>query len=173
MMTSPKLHVVYNGLETITRFPEASYVERLLYSIRIPNSFLAGGYFRDKEHGQPFRDLDVFIAGYEPPGDDVIGLEDDDYKRPFSFELTYEGIPLNHIRLRGKLNMAQILARFDMGFCQIGLLNGETVATQAYLDDVANKTLTITRQTSADHVERIRAKYPDYRLIPLQAEVKS
>jgi hypothetical protein len=169
-MTSPKLHVVHNRLQTITRFPEASLVERFLYTIGIRKFFIAGGYFRDKEHGQPFKDLDIFIPGYEPPGDDVIGTIDDDYKRPFSFELTFEeDIPLNFIRLRGKLNLVQVLTRFDICFCQIGLRAGETVATQAYLDDAANKTLTITRETSSDHIERIQTKYPDFRLIPLPA----
>jgi len=62
---------------------------------------------------------------------------------------------------------AQTMIRhFDFGLCQIGFDGGDLHMTDAYQKDIENKTITLQKQngTSAQHLQRIVKKYPDFKL---------
>ena len=79
-----------------------------------------------------------------------------------------------------------IIEDFDFGICQIGLdvyelgygiyqdsnRGMQIKYTQAFLDDVENKTLTITNKkfSRESHTDKMLAKFPDYKLVDPEAE---
>lgn len=149
-------------------FSELYPAEHLLNVLNVKDAFFAGGYFRDQLNGVEFKDVDIFIPGFEPMDD----MCDDElrYNVASASEFTIGGVRYNAISLRNKLDLETTLRRMDIGLCQIGMTNRhEIVATQAYLDDVANKTLTILQQPRSDadqdHIKRVQAKYPAHQLV--------
>jgi hypothetical protein len=163
------IHIVKDKSESLDLFYEIFFVETLLATLGIQNYVIAGGYVRDKLHGVPFKDIDIFLPGNEPADEAAasdIDYGDVDYRIASSHNLTYRDLLLNFVRLRSNLKTEQVLSRMDIGLCQVGLdEQRRVVATQAYLNDSANRTLTVLRQSHSDHVQRVRAKYPDYKVI--------
>jgi hypothetical protein len=158
------LNVVRDRLQAICLCPELIQVEMLLLALNVPRYVIAGGYFRDKVHDVPFKDIDIFIPANGPreQADDT----DVDYRIEASYVLTYRDLTLNFVRLSDNLSTAEVLSRMDIGLCQIGMdEQGQIVATQAFLDDTKNRTLTIKRRSESGHIERVHAKYPHFKLI--------
>lgn len=61
---------------------------------------------------------------------------------------------------------ALMIKHFDFGICQIGFDGADLHSTPAYEQDVKKKTITLQKDngTSAQHLQRIVKKYPDYKL---------
>lgn len=150
---------------TDTAYADLNAVDNLFRIMGAGPAYIAGGYFRDIENGRPFKDIDVFLPGEEPSCND----EPLRYDLHGAVEVTVSGVTVNVIRLRHRVNLVSTLTRMDIGLCQIGLDDGKLVATQAYLDDVANKTITVKfppqNEADHDHITRVAAKYPDFAVV--------
>lgn len=67
----------------------------------------------------------------------------------------------------GKVSAAALMIKhFDFGICQIAFDGADLHSTAAYQQDVKKKTITLQKDngTSAQHLQRIVKKYPDYKL---------
>lgn len=141
-------------------------VDALMRTLGISTYWIAGGYLRDREAGIAHKDIDVFLPGDEP-------LEQSEgirYDLDTACVVRLGDEEVNFIRLQHRHTLETVLGRMDIGICQIGRdPSGTIVATQAYLDDVRNKTLTILEpprtEHDTDHIRRVRAKFPDHRVI--------
>lgn len=160
-MNLTKIHC---GLELL--FSPAEEVPQLLQTLGVPEFYLAGGFFRDLLNGREWKDIDVFIPGDEP-------LEDAEECHRYDLakvaEFTFNKHLVNVIKLNHAHTFESILERMDIGLCQIGMKGHEVFATQAYLDDVANKTITVLHPPESeqdyDHLKRVQAKYPDFEVV--------
>ncbi|MDX0260504.1 hypothetical protein GOC60_04675 [Sinorhizobium meliloti] len=142
-------------------------VDGLMQTLDISDYWIAGGYLRDREAGIEHKDIDVFL-----PGDQPLELAEDGirYDLDTACVIRLGDEEVNFIRLQHRHTLETVLGRMDIGICQIGRdQSGTIVATQAYLDDVQNKTLTILEpprtEHDTDHIRRVRAKFPDHRVI--------
>ncbi|RVG58462.1 hypothetical protein [Sinorhizobium meliloti] len=141
-------------------------VDALMHTLGITTYFIAGGYLRDREAGIEPKDIDVFLPG-DQPLDDYKGVR---YDLNTATVIHVKGFEVNLIKLNHRHTLETVLTRMDIGICQIGRdLNGTFMVTQAYLDDVKNKTLTILEpprtEADTDHISRVKAKFPDHRVI--------
>ncbi len=61
---------------------------------------------------------------------------------------------------------ALMIKHFDFGICQIAFDGADLHSTAAYQQDVKKKTITLQKEngTSAQHLQRIVKKYPDFKL---------
>lgn len=126
---------------------------------------IVGGFYRDLLTNRPWRDVDVFIPGDIPVGE---GAEELEYDLSKNDEFEYDGIKVNIITLQGRHTLESLLLRCDVGICQVGAYldrPNEVYATQEFVDDLANKTLTVTRRTRWNHLERVQAKFPEHATI--------
>ncbi|TCV62325.1 hypothetical protein [Neorhizobium sp. S3-V5DH] len=142
-------------------------IDGFMYAVGVERYWIAGGYFRDQEAGIPFKDIDVFIPGSDPLPNDGSCIR---YDLASAAVATIAGAEVNFIRLFHAHTLETVLKRMDIGICQIGRDRVEgTVVTQAYLDDVTNRTLTLmTRpETEADfdHIKRVKAKFPEHKVV--------
>ncbi|MEY9719295.1 hypothetical protein ABIA22_001785 [Sinorhizobium fredii] len=142
-------------------------VDELMQTLDISTYWIAGGYLRDREAGIKHKDIDVFLPGDEPL-EMAEGCHRYDLATACVVRLGDEEV--NFIRLQHRHTLETVLRRMDIGICQIGRTSdGKIVATQTYLDDVANKTLTILEppqtEHDTDHIRRVKAKFPDHRVI--------
>jgi hypothetical protein len=183
-------------------------IERVLKTFRvvrdiIPDAICAGGALRDITFGKPVKDIDVFI----PPVMDIEAFREaipDDwgafvaapsaqvaaYRENFGprvrelwrmsntlFESEFD-LPVEIIVMDRKYEVGELLADFDLGFCQIAVTpDGEVVTTETFRRDAAENTATCLLQPddprmprSVERGHRLMAKYPDrrfmYPLIP-------
>ncbi len=162
------LLTVRNYLDTLFNWPEVDAVQNFLSIFGSPEAYIAGGYFRDRLAGKPWKDVDVFLPGDEPVSE---GAEVIRYDLSNASVAILDGVQVNFIKMREKLDLAGVLARMDIGICQVGYdaKAGTLVGTQAYVDDVANKTLTLIAPEETDgdrdHLKRVMEKYPDHTII--------
>ncbi|RVL01915.1 hypothetical protein [Sinorhizobium meliloti] len=141
-------------------------VDALMRLLGVGTYWIAGGYLRDREAGIKPKDIDVFLPGGEPL-EEAQGIR---YDLAHTCVIHLGGVEVNFIRLNHRHTLETVLGRMDIGICQIGRdQSGTIVATQAYIDDVRNKTLTILEpprtEHDTDHIRRVRAKFPDHRVI--------
>jgi len=142
-------------------FPEFDEVRVALNLLGFTNYFAAGGYFRDKRLGKPWKDIDLFIPGKE--GEEDPGNE---YDLSSAHEITIQGHKVNLIFLGGPHDMKSVLERMDIGLCQIGFDGSRLLCTQAFLDDAKNQTITwLTPSNNRGHLNRVMEKYSDFKLI--------
>jgi hypothetical protein len=158
-----------DGLDLFGHYTEEDTVDELLVhlGLHMEDYIIAGGFYRDKLNNVPFKDVDVFL----PWGDETLDEMPCGYDVKLTKEIEHAGVKINIISLNFKADVGALLKSFDLGICQIGRdAEGNIVASQAYLDDVANKTLTVLRNPethySEAHIKRVVAKYPDFQLIP-------
>ena len=142
-------------------FPEFDDVRIALTLLGFTNYYAAGGYFRDKRLGKPWKDIDLFIPGPEGSVD-----EGNEYDLSSAHEITIQGHKVNLIFLGGSHGMKSVLERMDIGLCQIGVYDGKLLCTQEFLDDVKNRTITwLTPSDNRGHLNRVMEKYSDFKLI--------
>lgn len=125
---------------------------------------IVGGFYRDLFTGRQWKDVDVFIPGDRPMGD----AEELEYDLSRNYEREYNGVVVNMIHLQGRHTLETLLTRCDVGICQIGAYfdrPDRVFCTQEFLDDLTNKTLTVTRRTRWNHLERVIDKFPDHEVI--------
>tara|TARA_R110002020_G_scaffold2385_4_gene11061 strand:- start:47 stop:598 length:552 start_codon:yes stop_codon:yes gene_type:complete len=126
---------------------------------------IAGGCLRDDLLGRPVKDIDIFIHGFstDPVPE---GCEDAGERNAYLMfaKTVYVGSEeINLIFLRGEWCALDVAARCDIGICQVAWTKGTgLVYTDAFVKDVVFKTLTVTRNTSLDHVERVERKFYDF-----------
>lgn len=144
---------------------QAAVTDLLLIEERHNNICIVGGFYRDIATGRQFKDVDVFI-----PGDmDVSeGAEELEYDLSQNDVFYVDGYDINVIHLQGAHTLASLLDRVDMGICQIGAYlhaPEDVYVSHAFIQDTMNNTLTVTRQSRWNHIERVMQKFPDHRLI--------
>lgn len=154
---------------------------------------LSGGALRDLHLQRPPKDLDLFLPyseenealvhmlalrlGYSRfqsvDCNYVVNLDGVDYvagyRHPTKIELNF--VFLNSDK---PFDATAVATRNDFGICQIATSlsparQPETIVTDAFLKDVEGKTFTITHDhdpaRSKRRWERLREKYPEYRLV--------
>lgn len=124
---------------------------------------IVGGFYRDIATGRTFKDVDVFIPGDGDPADDDI-----EYEIGRNEIIHQDGFEINVIWMPGAHTLESLLDRLDIGICQIGAyLNSptEVYVTDTFLRDTLNDTLTVTRPSRWNHIDRVMQKFPDHRLI--------
>lgn len=152
-----------------------------------PSAILAGGALRDLDNGRPIKDLDVFVyAGEAHDAFDHLS------KEGFVIDCTFDGsyvdaakdidaayccrkeghLDVNVVILREPHTISEAISRFDFGICQIALLGQSAVATEEYLKDKADQTITMIRadcpkgfQWSMRRFERLSEKYVGWKLV--------
>lgn len=109
----------------------------------VNNSVVAESWtFTMEQSGQEYNVIFV--------GDPIVDVED----------YLNNGAPVSPTEIKNK-----VLEHFDFGICQIACDGEEISTTAAYKSDVKNKMITKTRpDTDKEHLERIMAKYPDWKL---------
>lgn len=125
--------------------------------------FVGGGYLRDFYYGLPFKDVDVFVCGFEtdamPEGAEDLG-ECNAYLHHCVTE-HYRGIEINLIFFRGDFWTLELVAeRNDCGPCQISWCPEEDrmYVTELFKTDYANRTCTVDRDTRREHIDRVATK---------------
>lgn len=155
---------------------------------------LAGGALRDRYHSVPVKDLDIFLPHSAGTVKAVREVFDTAHFSCFQeVHMEYEEMTdcqlvlvfrdflgllpdVNIIFLREDVSAdpEQVVERIDFGICQIGVfLNENGVAefyyTNAFVEDVLNKTFTLVREHDQDRslrrFERLKQKYPNHRLV--------
>lgn len=154
---------------------------------------LSGGALRDLYLGKPPKDLDLFLPyseeaeanihtqaqslGYtrfqQVDNEYVQNLSDVEYVAGYRHPLNIE---LNFVFLNSDkpFDAFSVAFRNDFGICQIATRLSpagfaETIVTNAFDEDVRDKTFTITHDhdpaRSKRRWERLREKFPEYRLV--------
>ncbi len=127
---------------------------------------IVGGMLRDERIGRPYKDIDIFVHGYDTdllPTDAHDGDANAFLLRAHTVEhFWYGGVyEINLIFMRGEWTTKRLADRCDLGFCQIAWTPSEGLyESDAYIADMANNTMTLYRATSRDHVDRMRMKFP-------------
>lgn len=125
--------------------------------------FIVGGFLRDAATGRAFKDVDVFVPGTLPIPD---GSEELEYDLSQNAEVVRGSTLVNVIYMQGSHTVGSLIRRCDVGICQIGMgTDGVVWATDEYVQDVARKTLTVTRTTRWGHLDRVIDKFPDHALV--------
>ena len=177
---------------------------RILHAIFVvhPEAVLAGGALRDLDNGVTPKDLDIFIERSSNVlfADPILmalrtvnpnaqalrsydfnsmGLETDCI---VSRAYIVNGLEVNVIQLKDRVNITRVLDRIDFGICQIAYaIDGGVRWSNAYAKDRADKTFTITRNDSMEdrnrtyrRWKRLSKKYPGWRLVdPFHDKVES
>lgn len=160
-----KLHSIdWTGLSDRVRLAQQVAAEYISQELGHTDYYIVGGFLRDTMDDKPFKDVDIFIPGPEPlTDDDGAELE---YDLSTNYPVEVDGIELNIIHMNGAHTLDTLLTRCDVGICQIGMdTDGRVYATDEYVNDVANKTLTVTRKSRWGHLARVIAKYPEHTVI--------
>jgi len=153
-------------------------------------AILAGGALRDLDHGHSVKDLDIFIHAdnfeefqwivseihrANPSWNLSPALDVSHYLREWNPEVI--GVSTEHptvdlgrppIQIIGlSIPVSRVLARFDIGICQIGHDGNHVCFTDNYFRDKQGRKLTITRYDTADQraytkrrLERLSDRYP-------------
>lgn len=134
--------------------------------------WIVGGLLRDTELWRPAKDIDIFISGYNedllPEGCEDFGDRNAYLLRAYTVKAyPYKGqdYEINLIFMRGDFwTLEKMTDRCDFGICQIGYdpLTGETYRSDKYKADVANKTITMSRDTTQNRINRMREKFPEF-----------
>lgn len=132
--------------------------------------WIVGGALRDTDLGVDFKDVDIFIKGYDtdllPKGEVDLGDRNAYLLRAYTVkDYPYKGerFEINLIFMRGEhWSLESMTDRCDFGICQIGWdpKNNRTYRSSAYLKDHHEKTLTLTRETSRERKSRMENKFP-------------
>ncbi len=164
-------------------------IRRCMYS----EATIAGGALRDFDQGRPVKDVDIFLPGnvmntcelveqsinHQRPGqriyiDEI--LHDPNHHSaisngipcPSHFQFVIDGWKFEITQKFEPFTHRTIIDSFDLGICMI-CLDGNTVyRAPEYLDDAANKRITIVRPTGGRellHAQRISRKYPDWTIV--------
>lgn len=134
--------------------------------------WIVGGALRDADLGHRFKDIDIFINGYEtdllPEGDIDLGDRNAYLLRAYTVkEYPYKGerFEINLIFMRGSnWSLKTMTDRCDFGICQIGWdpADNRVYRSSTYLHDFSSKTLTLTRETSRERTRRMQNKFPAF-----------
>lgn len=132
--------------------------------------WIVGGLLRDSAMNRPFKDIDIFINGRDT---DLLPQHCPDLGDKNAFLLRaytvaaypYKGqdFEINLIFMRGDFwDLQSITDRCDFGICQIGWepVTETTYRSEAFFRDIQDSTLTMTRETSKERVQRMKAKFP-------------
>lgn len=95
-------------------------------------------------------------------GRDIVGV--------YSYKHPEIDVPYNIIVMDGDKPSKEILGEFDFGICQIGInAYGLSTVRKEFVDDLANKTLTATRDQPQEQrqmrLARLQEKFPLYKYI--------
>lgn len=134
--------------------------------------WIVGGMLRDSAMDRGYKDIDIFINGRDT---DLLPDEGTDHGDKNAFllraytvrEYPYEGdtFEINLIFMRGNFwDLEQMSDRCDFGICQIGWepTTNRTYRSEAFFRDMQDNTLTMTRETSKERVQRMQAKFPHH-----------
>ncbi len=129
---------------------------------QIAEWYIIGGFWRDALLGRPFRDIDIFI----PHEDTPVDADGVDYELGHNFTANYGDTEINIIHMPVKHTLQSLVERCDLGICQIGSVKNcrDTLyMSEAFTRDWTHKTLTLMRETRKNHVERMIAKFPEFK----------
>lgn len=135
--------------------------------------WIVGGLLRDHDMHKPFKDIDIFINGYDTdmlPVGAEIGDKNAFLLRAYTVEAyPYKGdrYEINLIFMRGdQWTLESMSDRCDFGICQIGWCpeQDREYRSKAYIFDKGNNTLTLCRNTTKDRVKRMQDKFPNHKL---------
>lgn len=133
--------------------------------------WIVGGLLRDSDLNRPFKDIDIFINGYDTdllPQGAEIGDKNAYLLRAYTVnDYPYKGerYEINLIFMRGdQWTLEKMSDRCDFGICQVGWcpLEDREYRSDAYVHDKTKKTLTISRNTSKERYERMKSKFPTH-----------
>lgn len=133
------------------------------------NWYIVGGALRDTELSKPVKDIDIFVVGYDADLLPPLEAEDGDRNAYLlrAYTEVFKGMEVNLIFMRGAdWSLARMTDRCDFGICQIGWcpVQDRVYRSDDYKCDVANKTLTLCRETPAERLGRMQSKFEDYAL---------
>lgn len=157
----------------IERLNDAKAAARAFMAEQYPDRqwFICGGALRDTDLGKPFKDVDVFVSGFEtdPEPRDEFGLADIGDRNAYlmrAFTIDFMGFDINVILMRTPWTLQTIAERCDFGICQIAWCpeTDQTYRSEPYLHDINDRTVTATRATHPERWERMQAKFPLYRM---------
>lgn len=130
---------------------------------------IAGGYLRDTILGKPIKDIDVFSTTH------IGSIDFISHYTKIEPCKRYEGSNILDVYQHKvtRINYIQVntldgfLNNFDIGLCRIYYnISADFLRTsQDFEQDVRNKTITLLKPSHGDHLERVCAKYPDYKVI--------
>lgn len=150
------------------RLDEAKKVAAEWMSMTYPcrKWYIAGGCLRDTDLGRDFKDVDIFVSGFEtdPEPVDLDGLLADPGDRNAYLMraevVSFKGFDLNIIFMRTTWTLEGIADRCDFGICQISWCPEEdrTYRSDAYLWDKERRFATNTRATVPTRFERMADK---------------
>lgn len=155
---------------------------------------LVGGYLRDKLHGKPFKDIDIFVASPREHGGfekTLEGLREEfgNALSQYLVHMDYLGwdpevtgvatikMAVGEVQVIGlnwrHLDIQRVLNRFDFGLCQVGWSPRDgLVTTPAFEADRAQKTFTLLRYDTVSNFdrsmrrwERFSKRYSEHRLV--------
>ena len=151
------------------RYMEANYPGRRWW--------IAGGALRDTDHVVQFKDVDIFVNGFETDPEPEFGDElfDEPMDRAAdrnaylmrALTVIVDGVTLNLIFMRTDQWTAESIAeRCDFGLNQISWCpdTDHTYRSEQYLLDFQHRTLTNTRATAPERHDRMKSKFPGYRV---------
>ncbi len=124
--------------------------------------FIAGGFYRDIATGRDYKDIDIFIPGDCQDNGNTIDVEYDLMNTPV---VTRDGVQVNLIWMVQNLDLESTMRRMDFAICQIGATAEEpfaVVCTEQFEQDLLSETLTLTRVTRDERIERITDKFPGW-----------
>lgn len=126
--------------------------------------YIIGGFCRDLLLGRSYKDVDIFVPGPEPVPE---GSEELEYDLSQNYVVYQDGIELNVIYMQGAHTIASLINRCDIGICQVGTdAKGEFMfCTEDFVNDMTDNTLTVTRPTRRNHLQRMLQKFPGCTLI--------
>lgn len=138
--------------------------------------FVGGGFLRDFFYGVPYKDVDVFVRGFDtdamPEGAEDFG-DCNAYLHHCVTE-EYRGIEINLIFFRGDFWTLEMVAeRNDCGPCQISWcpVEDRMYRTPLFDEDFQNGTCTVDRDTRREHISRVAEKIGAVVLNPLNYAV--
>lgn len=127
--------------------------------------FVVGGAPRDVLLGNQFKDIDVFVS--QPHTRRTSDRGSASLARGERFfqqhPVTGETFEINVIYMRGEWTMQGLADRCDVGICQVAVhpRTGEWYTSAAFEEDFANNTMTQTRETRSNHIEKLIKRWPD------------
>lgn len=157
------LHLIPMGDAFDLLAPHASVMDvlDLIHSER--PFWIAGGYLRDQHLGRGFKDIDVFFSGT------ATRCEDSD-RYGSAHWITVAGTEVNLIFKEAEHDITSLVQSFDIGLCQIiRARDGAVYATDRYLKDVRDRTITVLRRpeipSDFEHIQRVHEKFPNFTVI--------
>ena len=127
--------------------------------------YVVGGAPRDVVLGNKIKDIDVFVSQPHSKKPKDFGSSALMRARRVFHKLkrTGETFEINVIYMRGAWTLEELADRCDVGICQIGIdpRTGREYRSYMFDMDLQNGTMTQTRETRSNHINKLIARWPD------------